>query len=76
MDSQTLGLLLMMLGLPLIISIPVTAFLWGSHLRKLEAIRLEDASGAKKNRAELEALAARVRQLEAEIQRRKTQSAS
>ncbi|MBC7527811.1 MAG: hypothetical protein H7308_09695 [Chthonomonadaceae bacterium] len=67
MDSQTLGILLMFLGLPLIISIPVTAMIWGSHKRKMEAMRLESETQAIKNQAEIDLLEARMQILEKKL---------
>jgi len=67
LDSQTLGILLMFLGLPLIISIPVTALIWGSHKRKLEAMRLEAETHVMKNHADIDRLEAKLQILQKEI---------
>ncbi len=64
MDSQTLGILLMFLGLPLILSIPITALIWGAHQRKLEAMRLEYPTDGRDIRSRLDALEKRVQQVE------------
>ena len=68
MDSQTLGILLMFVGLPFIVSIPATAMIWGSHKRKLEAMRLESETNVMKNRAELDLLKARLQSMENKMQ--------